>query len=149
MIEDKPNKLDTLIKCLPDAPYKAALVSEIESLRAELAEVKANYLSACQTVAKMHEAAVGATIGPIRGVVEDVDDLRAERNAAVAALEQLKQWSEAYPLAVFPEPDFKKAHLVLTAHGMTLDAISASNMRHVITQARKIIDAAIAKGEAP
>lgn len=69
-----------------------------------------------------------------------------ERDEAMAALEQLKQWSEAYPLAVFPEPDFAKAHDVLSANGMTLDAISASNMRYVITQVRKIIDAAIAKG---
>lgn len=59
------------------------------------------------------------------------------------ALHQIKQWSEAYPLDVFPEPDFKKAHEVLTANGMTLDAISASNMRHVITRVQKIVDAAM------
>jgi len=46
MIEDKPNKLDTLIKCLPDAPYKAALVSEIESLRAERDAAVADALNA-------------------------------------------------------------------------------------------------------
>jgi len=61
---------------------------------------------------------------------------------------QIKNWCEAYPISVFPEPDFKKAHEVLKANGMTLDAISASNMKHVITQVQKMIDAAIrARGE--
>jgi hypothetical protein len=61
----------------------------------------------------------------------------------------IQGWCEAYPIAAFPEPDFKKAHEVLTANGMTLDAISASNMKHVITQVQKMIDAAIrARGEA-
>lgn len=48
------------------------------------------------------------------------------------ALRVIVRWSEAYPLEVFPEPDFKKAHELLTAGGMTLDAISASCMRHVV-----------------
>lgn len=62
--------------------------------------------------------------------------------------EQIKGWCEAYPISVFPEPDFGKAHEVLKANGMTLDAISASNMKHVITQVQKIIAAAIrARGE--
>ena len=61
----------------------------------------------------------------------------------------IKGWCEAYPISVFPEPDFKKAHEVLKANGMTIDAISASNMKHVITQVQKMIDAAIrARGEA-
>ena len=63
--------------------------------------------------------------------------------------EQIKGWCEAYPIGVFPEPDFGKAHEVLKANGMTLDSISASNMKHVITQVQKMIDAAIrARGEA-
>ena len=45
----------------------------------------------------------------------------------------------------FPEPDFTKAHKVLRENGMTLDAISASNMRHVIKGVREIIDAARGK----
>jgi hypothetical protein len=61
----------------------------------------------------------------------------------------IQGWCEAYPIAAFPEPDFKKAHEVLKANGMTLDAISASNMKHVITQVQKMIDAAIReRGEA-
>ena len=48
------------------------------------------------------------------------------------ALHRIEQWSRSYPLAVFPEPDLKKAAEVLKVNGMTLDAISAHAMRHVV-----------------
>ena len=48
------------------------------------------------------------------------------------ALQRIETWSRAYPIKVFPEPDLKKAKKLLEEGGMTLDAISASNMRHVI-----------------
>ena len=54
------------------------------------------------------------------------------------ALHRIAQWSRAYPLEVFPEPDLKRAHEVLTAHGMTLDAISAHVMRDLIVGVGKI-----------
>lgn len=74
---------------------------------------------------------------------------KQEREHYDDLFEQIKNWCEAYPISVFPEPDFGKAHEVLKANGMTLDAISASNMKHVITQVQKMIDAAIrARGEA-
>ena len=55
-------------------------------------------------------------------------------------LAKIRAWIDAYPLEVFPEPDFKKAARVLKAYGMTLDAISASNMRHVLQGVKQIID---------
>jgi hypothetical protein len=55
-----------------------------------------------------------------------------------AALERIVQWSEAYPLKAFPEPDFKKAAKLLKHGGMTLDAVSASNMRHAVEGVGKI-----------
>ncbi len=48
------------------------------------------------------------------------------------ALQRIEQWSRAYPLEIFPEPDLKKAQALLEAGGMTLDAISAHAMRHAI-----------------
>jgi hypothetical protein len=48
------------------------------------------------------------------------------------ALHQIDQWSQAYPIDVFPEPDFKRAGKLLRAGGVTLDSVSASCMRHVI-----------------
>ena len=46
------------------------------------------------------------------------------------ALEQIAQWSEAYPAEAFPEPDFARAAAALSAVSMSLDVVSASNMRH-------------------
>lgn len=54
------------------------------------------------------------------------------------ALEQIEQWSRAYPLSIFPEPDLKKAAELLKAGGITLDAISASAMRHVVEGVGKV-----------
>lgn len=59
------------------------------------------------------------------------------------ALERIVQWSEAYPLDVFAEPDLKKAREVLSAAGLSLDQISASNMRHVITRVAEIARSAL------
>lgn len=61
------------------------------------------------------------------------------------ALQKIADWADAYPLSVFPEPDFKKANEVLTAYGMTLDAISASNMRHAIMGCGEIARNALRK----
>lgn len=55
-------------------------------------------------------------------------------------LRRIADWCRAYPLAVFPEPDLVKARALLEAGGMTLDAISASNMRHVLKGVLEIID---------
>ncbi len=72
----------------------------------------------------------------------EVEALRKDAERYEDALQKIANWARAYPLKVFPEPDFKRAHEVLTAAGMTLAAISASNMRHVVTQVQSIVDAA-------
>lgn len=69
-----------------------------------------------------------------------LDDLVERKDEA---LHKIEQWARAYPLEVFPEPDLKRAHEVLQAAGMGLDAISASAMRHVITQVAAIAKAAL------
>ena len=53
---------------------------------------------------------------------------------------KIRIWIDAYPVKIFPKPDFEKAHKVLTQHGMTLDSITASNMRYVLNGLKKIID---------
>ena len=73
----------------------------------------------------------------------EVAVLESEVAQAKDALRRIVQWSEAYPLDVFPEPDFKRAHELLKAGGMTLDAISASNMRHVVEGVGEIARAAL------
>jgi hypothetical protein len=60
-----------------------------------------------------------------------------------AALQRIADWSDAYPFSVFPKPDLKLADEVLTAVGLTLDAISADAMRHVIERAGRIAKEAL------
>jgi len=59
----------------PDPPGAAG-----EPVDREVVVPRADYDSACEQIAAMHAAAVGEVRGPIRGVVEDVADLRAERD---------------------------------------------------------------------
>lgn len=57
--------------------------------------------SACRTVADMHAAAVGEVTAPIRGVIEDVADIRARAlraEAAVAAVAvKATEWQKLAP----------------------------------------------------
>lgn len=54
-----------------------------------------------------------------------------------AILDRIEGWCEAYPIAVFPEPDWAKVRELL---GDTLlTQVSASNMRHVVEGIKRII----------
>ena len=52
-----------------------------------------------------------------------LEQLETENNKLSEMIEGVRQWGNAYPIEVFPEPDLIKAHKVLTANGMTLDSI--------------------------
>jgi hypothetical protein len=54
------------------------------------------------------------------------------------ALQEIDVWSRSYPVKIFPEPDHVKAAGLLSDGGMTLDAISADAMRHVLKEAGEI-----------
>jgi hypothetical protein len=71
-----------------------------------------------------------------RGGEEPAMTEREER--LEAALERIVQWSEAYPLANFPEPDWKKARRLLEIGGISIDAVAASCYRHVVKGVGKI-----------
>jgi hypothetical protein len=60
------------------------------------------------------------------------------------ALYRIKQWADAYPLTVFPEPDMERAAHALNQYGITIDAVSASVIRHVIEGVGKIAKEALA-----
>jgi hypothetical protein len=49
------------------------------------------------------------------------------------SLQKIYNWSQAYPLDIFPEPDMKKVAEVLAAAGIELGSVSAYCMRHVIS----------------
>lgn len=75
----------------------------------------------------------GAAAEMFSRVVDERDELRDR-------LGDICQWCEAYPLDIFPEPDLHKARQLLEAGGITLDAVSASAMRHVLKGVLKIIN---------
>ena len=62
-------------------------------------------------------------------------------------LQQILNWINAYPLEVFPEPDFKKAGEILKEFDISISAISASNMRYVLEGIKRIIENPELKGE--
>jgi hypothetical protein len=74
-------------------------------------------------------------------------ELRDRLDRCEDALQKIEQWSEAYPLDIFPEPDWKRAAELLKAGGITLDAISAHCMRHVVEGVGKIAREALSEGE--
>lgn len=55
-------------------------------------------------------------------------------------LDKILNWCNAYPVTIFPEPDFKKAARILKENGMTIDSIAASSMRHVLKGIIEIIE---------
>jgi hypothetical protein len=63
-----------------------------------------------------------------------LDDVLEALEGLTEALEEIERWSHAYPLSVFPEPDLVKTRGLLEAGGMTLDAVSAHAMRHVVVE---------------
>ena len=69
--------------------------TKLLSLKAALRDAKSQGESACGLVASMHCAAVGSVRGPIRGVIEDVEDLAEEaarlRTIIETTAEKLRQ----------------------------------------------------------
>ncbi|MHC4194283.1 MAG: hypothetical protein ACYSP9_08960, partial [Planctomycetota bacterium] len=63
------------------------------------------------------------------------------------ALTKIQTWARAYPIDVFEKPNLKKAAEVLKANGMTLDAISADAMRHVLEGVKDIVEQALKGNE--
>jgi hypothetical protein len=57
-----------------------------------------------------------------------------------SVLERIEQWANAYPLDIFPEPGMDKVRQALDKAGITIDSVSASAMRHVITQVWQMLE---------
>lgn len=116
-------------------------------------EFEARHLAAtsdAETIAKLRSGV--RTIPEYMMLVQEqrteIAALEVRLDGVIDPLRKIKQWCEAYPLDVFPEPDFKKAAAVLKDAGMTIDAISASNMRHVLNGIVGHVDAALAAAPA-
>ena len=73
-----------------------------------------------------------------------VDAELAKRDATIETLKdklnKISNWADAYPPDIFPEPDFKAVAKTLKDKGLSLDAVSASNMRHVLKGVKRILE---------
>jgi hypothetical protein len=79
-----------------DSPYWSASYGDV--CRAVDAEIRfrGEYEDACKTLALMHAAAVGEVAGPKRGVIEDIADLKSERDQLKEENERLHKAFERY-----------------------------------------------------
>ena len=64
--------------------------------------------------------------------LDERDKLGNQCDKQETALHRIEQWSQAYPLTIFRKPDYPAIHAALAAAGLTLDAVSADCMRHVV-----------------
>jgi hypothetical protein len=75
----------------------------------------------------------------IVGAIDELLALREQCELQDDKLYKLREWAAAYPVDVFPVPDWKRVHEVLKAAGLSLDQISAFNMRYVTEGIIRII----------
>jgi hypothetical protein len=75
-----------------------------------------------------------------REAVQEVEELRSDNERMEANLMAIFAWCDAYPLDVFPEPDWEKSRELLKAGGQTIDCISAANMRNVVNGVRSLCE---------
>ena len=129
-----------------------AAEAAVEAAKAEVSEAVSRW---CIRMADVREASgIGhkPMLDEVPGAIKArISEIEARAQAAetklatlTEALEEIEDWSHAYPIAAFPEPDFTKARAALEAAGMTLDAVSASNMRHVVNRVAAMARKALA-----
>jgi hypothetical protein len=63
---------------------------------------------------------------------DEINQLRAEIKRLRAALEQIEQWVQDYPLIVFTALDLKEAARVIEAGGIPLAAVTATSARFAL-----------------
>lgn len=109
-----------------------------EGLGMGISGVDSNFVY-CQCNTK--KVAHGWNARPLEDALESRVDFLEDK------IQEIVDWADAYPLAIFPEPDFKKARVALESAGISLDQVSASNMRHVVTGVGNIAREALKGGE--
>ncbi len=78
----------------------------------------------------------------------NIQKMETRNEKLEGALIAVLNWAQAYPIEVFPEPDMKFASQLLKAGGVTIDAISASAMRHLLKRITEIINESLQKPQA-
>lgn len=67
------------------------------------------------------------------GEMNPLYDTEAENDKMRDSLQKIYNWSQAYPLDIFPELNMMRVAVVLAAAGIELGSVSAYCMRHVIS----------------
>lgn len=78
-------------------------------------------------------------------IQKERNQLKIENERLKEALHLLDNWTKAYPLEVFPEPDLKLTRKLLTDGGVSYDALNAYSMRHVINGIAEIVHKALSE----
>jgi len=125
------NRTKAIAAILALAPADA--LAEVERMKAELDEYRGAFTS--------NNADLAVTLLKL-------EDAEAELARLREALGRIVGWSDAYPTQVFPEPDFARAAAALSAAGLSLDVVAASNMRYATKGCGEIARAAL-KGGTP
>ena len=112
-------------------------MSTLDKLNEQVNKHGVGSLSSLELAAWREGEKAAAELARLRTIEEHVNE----------AVEKITDWKDkAYPLDIFPEPDLKRAHELLTAGGMSLDVVSASAMRHALNRVCEIL-AACLKGQ--
>ena len=74
---------------------------------------------------------------------DDIEKLEERIEVLETALNRIYNWSIAYPLDIFPEPDMKKAREVLRSAGIMIDSITGEVARHIVTGIGEIAEDAL------
>lgn len=77
------------------------------------------------------------------GMQTELDALLEQNEKMEEALKEIANWAKAYPLKMFPRPNYKLARGALKDVGITLDSISADCMRHVVRRVAEIASAVL------
>ena len=101
------------------------VIPSLIDLLKERDELKEDYQRTCLLVAQMHRAAMNDVIGPKIGVVEDILDLREERDNLAAQNEGMREAIELY-FNQYP-------HMM---KGYILDAINSPNLAEEVLKRR-------------
>ena len=80
-----------------DLTIRERLTAQVEAAIEKRDREREDHMTAAMLVAKMHAAAVGEVTGPRRSVVEDVEDLRSERDDLQRRLDATRMYVNAHP----------------------------------------------------
>jgi cell division protein FtsB len=122
---------------------------------ADVALVRAAITPEYHDLHRKEAAALDRLVADLNAAEARLAEVEAERDALKEEMEGFATWADSYPTSVFHQPDvggLKRAREVLTAAGMTLDALSAMVYRHALAyiseRARAALKAA-SEGEKP